>query len=248
MIQSWASIKIPEISIDSLSLSLWWPILDIPVKIQDVIQGAKITVESLIIFDGISLRKLHIRDARNMLTMTWVWKLSVQWKENTVSSVSGDARDIALDVGWVWFIKPAYKILRFWARKLGFLWNSDDESSFHAILSHRKEKLWTSDFSIKKWHKYKLQWDESDFSLESQECLWKCVLRVTTILQFKEIQGERLVSRTNIPLFWLNRDHARPVSIRVITQVIPNDIHEERIFDTTLILWPIKYRTIVSGE
>lgn len=248
MISSWLSIKVPEIVGNDFSISIGWPILDIPVKLEGITWGIKMRVQSLIIFDGISLRKLRVADARNMLTITWIWKVSIQGKENIVSVLWWDARDAALDVWGIWFIKPAYNMLRFWAKKLGIGSNADETSQFIANLSQNNNQQGKSHFSIAKWNKYKLQWDESDFAVSSEETQWKCILRINTILELKNVEGKRVVSRTNIPLFWLSRDHARSSSIRVLTNVFSYyDKHEEK-FDSHLDLGSIRYRTIVSEE
>ncbi len=244
MIVSSASIKIPELIVDGLSVPLSGPILDIPVKIENIVGNVKVLIETLLVFDGISLRRLDIRDTRNMLTITGLGKVSMQGKTNTLSSVGWDARDIALDVWWAWFLKPAMRILKFWAKKLGFLWNADEQSQFYWELFHQWKKLWTSDFSIKKWHKYKQQGDEIHFLPSLEGCVWKCVLRINILLELSEMEWKRVVSRTNVPIFWLSRDHARDVMITTITRVSLDTSTIIGDFTTYLNLWPIKYKKL----
>lgn len=248
MISSWLSIKIPEITGSDFSFPISWPILDIPIKIEAVSWDVKLRVESLLVFDGISLRKLQIADARNMLTITWIWKVSIQGKEDIISVLWSEARDAALDVWGIWFMKPVYNMLRFWAKKLGIGSNADEISQFIATLSQKREKVGKSHFSIAKWSKYIPQWDESSFWISGGEVQWSCILRVNTLLELKDVEARRIVSRTNIPLFWLSRDHARPVSIRALTNVFSHHDGQEEKFDSHLELGPIQYRTLISGD
>ena len=246
-ISTWLRVKVPQLAVNDIWISLGWPILDYPIKIHDVMREVKIWIDTLLVIKGISLRKLRPEETRSTLTMKWAWKVSLAWKEDLVWSVWWNARDVALEVTGTWVLKPLFNLARYWASKIGVANYSDSHSKFRAELQQDRKWIWKMAFKFDKWNKYRPRWDEEMFWLW-EDIRDECVVRIKTLLELSDINCNQLVYRLNIPLFWLSRDNARWVSISSVSRVLINDEKNPKIYNNRLDLWPIRYTTIASSD
>lgn len=247
--ESGLRIKVLCLQLDGQDVPIGGPVLDCVTKINIVSGWVVMRIESLIGFDGMSLRKLDLGVVRNMATLRWGGKLSMKTSGWMSEKVSREAIDLVLKTTGLSFMHPLFRIAQVARRRVDK--RLPDDSRIFIWTMHQRNigPIWTIRTSIAKFHtlrKNSLGWHWGIDNIE------KPALRILSQIALRPEVTGRLHMRYNIPLFGLNRDHAADVIITAHTSVshILENRKEALIFDwtSTVRAGRLIYHTIQSSS
>jgi len=248
---AWLRLKMPYLRIDDQDISIGGPILDHVIKldIPELSAWVKLWVESLISFDGISLRKLDLWGVRNFVTFRWTGKVSLKARSSTAQKVSAEAIDLILKTTGSSFLQPLYRLARLTRSKV--MKNAPVDSRVFKWDMNIKDKwpVWNIWVKISKFHS--LQHVPPEFQ-DVQDIQGFPAVHISTEVNLAGENVGTMHLRNNIPLFGLSRDHAKDVIITThtsVSRILGNSI-EMPLFDwsSQLHVGKFIYHTVQSSS
>ena len=191
-------------------------------KLKDQRAKFRILIETIVVYDGLSMRRMGSEDVRNKFRMEKQWKTSVKNRRTDINwEIAKQLIGIWMEVSGTALAWPIYSVGKALVNK----WNWDiewsDSHCFEANLvvkSSGEEVGWLKSVS-EKWNWYVLQWDEDwEFDLDSSYIKGKPVLRNISQIDINNLEWRELWCRINMPISWLNSDTAKWV--KIITETV----------------------------
>jgi len=212
----------------------------------------RILIETIIVYDGLSMRRMNSTDVRNKLRLKWQWKVSVKnRKDDTNGEISKELIELWLQVSGAGIAWPIYRAGKVLFKK--WKWNEDksDPNAFEATLVIKStwEQIWSLKSVSEKWDSYVLQWDEGKFEIDNKYVDHMPVLRNISEINIKSLKGRELDVRINTPISWLNSDTAKGVRIIVETVISILDNTWKTLVTRHFweLQWKYRYQTLLES-
>jgi len=207
-------------------VSVWKEIfLDIVAKINIGDPVAKeqrryrLLIENLVVYKGLSMRRMWSGAMRNKLKVKWKWKVSVKNREDdTHWEIARELTELSLEVSNTAIFWPVFRI---WSAlyKRFIQEEKPDIESFVADLVLKRESmnLWTLKSTSHRWNSFPADHDTA-FEIDNDAISWNPTIYNISEIDIQSLDGGCLHTRINVPISWLNSDSA--AWIEIITETI----------------------------
>jgi len=231
-------------------------ILDIVAKIQigdSLIKEQKkyrLLVENLVVYRGLSMRRMGESPMRNKFKVQWKWKVSVKNREDdTRWEIARELAELSLEVSSTAILWPVYRIWNALYRRI-FQAEKPESQTFSADLVLKEEgwTLWTLKSTSHRWNSFPSNHDTA-FEIDHDTIVWNPVIYNISEINISSLNWSHLHTRMNVPISWLNSDTASWLEIITETIIsILDNTGKKQVISTSFwqVNWEYTYETIAD--